>query len=415
MSAAPSLPALPVHASVAALTSDPAATHEAIRLLRQQPFPALRNDLLLRAARHQPTERVPVWAMRQAGRYLPEFREMRAESDFFKVCRTPQLACEVTLQPLRRFELDAAIIFSDILVVPQALGMHVDMIKGKGPSFPEPLNTPEDLARVKTEVNVDEALGYVFDALTLTRHSLDGLVPLFGFAGAPGGGSKTFAKAKTWLFKYPEASHELLRRITTVTIRYLVGQFAILLDKCVQEHRYDTAGLAKHFTLRCAQILQVFDSWAGELSPTEFAQFALPYLKQIAVEVKRACVEQLGMTEAVPMVVFAKGAHFALEELASPATGGGYDVVGLDWTMPPQSARARVASSGVAVQGNLDPCVLFAPHSQIEAQVTSMLAQFGTQNYIANLGHGMMPEHSPEALRCFVDAVHAVSARMNAA
>jgi uroporphyrinogen decarboxylase len=205
------------------------------RILTDADFPPLRNDLILRAARGEPTERTPVWVMRQAGRYLPEFREMRAEHDFFRVCRTPELAARVTLQPIERYEglLDASIIFCDILVIPQALGMTVEMVPGKGPHFPEPLHVPDDLNRLTKTVDVVKELGYALDAITLTRKQLDGRVPLFGFCGAPwtlmaymveGGGSKTFSKAKTWLYQYPEASKNLLDQLTDVLVDFLVAQ-----------------------------------------------------------------------------------------------------------------------------------------------------------------------------------------------
>ncbi len=345
-------------------------------------FPPLKNDLLLRAARREPTERTPVWIMRQAGRYLPEYRALRAEDEFFTVVRTPELAAEVTLQPLARFPLDAAIIFSDILVVPQAMGLEVQMVKGKGPHFPRPLGAPEDLARLRTP-DIASDLGYVFEALTLTRQQLDGRAPLIGFCGAPwtlmaymieGGGSKTFSRSKTWLFRYPEASHTLLGRITDVLIEYLVAQVE--------------AG---------AQALQVFDSWAGLLSPEAFEVFALPYLRRIAAEVGAHKPD-------VPKIVFARGAHYALEALAE----SGYEVIGLDWTMDPKEARRRTGGR-VTLQGNLDPATLYAPPEVIREEVKKMLAAFGPQGHIANLGHGIHPDHDPEHARAFIEAVQEIS------
>uniref|UniRef100_A0A8C3PQM6 Uroporphyrinogen decarboxylase n=1 Tax=Calidris pygmaea TaxID=425635 RepID=A0A8C3PQM6_9CHAR len=246
-------------------------------------FPKLKNDTFLRAARGEETEHTPVWCMRQAGRYLPEFRETRAAQDFFATCRSPKLCCELTLQPLRRFPLDAAIIFSDILVVPQALGMEVVMVPGKGPTFTEPLKEVEDLLKLRQKVDVTAELGYVFQAITLTRHSLEGRVPLIGFSGAPwtlmsymieGGGSTTMSKAKSWLYRHPEASHRLLRLLADVVIDYLVGQVA--------------AG---------AQALQLFESHAGHLGPEQFQEFALPYIRDIARAVKSKLKE-----EALPLV-----------------------------------------------------------------------------------------------------------------
>ncbi|RKP05401.1 uroporphyrinogen decarboxylase [Thamnocephalis sphaerospora] len=359
-------------------------------VLTDADFPPLKNDLILRAARGEPTERTPVWVMRQAGRYLPEFRETRAEHDFFRVCRTPELATRVTLQPIDRYAglLDASIIFCDILVVPQALGMTVEMVPGKGPHFPEPLREPADLERLTTHVDVEKELGYALDAITLTRQQLAGRVPLFGFCGAPwtlmaymieGGGSKTFSKAKRWLFQYPDAASQLLQRLTEVAADFLVAQV--------------NAG---------AQIVQVFDSWAGELSPADFERFSLPYLRQIAERVRA----QLG-DRAVPMVVFAKGAHFGLHALAH----AGYDVVSLDWTVTPQEARRAMAGAPrVTLQGNLDPCLLFAPHDVLRARARQMINDFGVGGgHIANLGHGMMPDHDPEALRVYLEAVRDAS------
>lgn len=347
-------------------------------------FPPLKNDLLLRSARREPVERVPVWMMRQAGRYLPEFQEVRAEHDFFTVCRTPELACEVTLQPLRRFPLDAAILFSDILVVPQALGLEVQMVKGKGPHFPDPLRSPDDLARLTTP-DVQRELGYVYDAVALTRRVLGGRAPLIGFAGAPwtlmaymieGGGSKQFAKCKAWLYRHPDASRELLRATTDAVVEHLSAQA--------------DAG---------AQALQVFDSWAGELSPYQFAEFALPYLTDIAGRVRERHPD-------VPLIVFARGAHYALDALAATP----YDVVGLDWTILPQAARAIVGDRA-ALQGNLDPGALYGPPATIRAHVERMIEGFGTEGYIANLGHGMQPDHDPAHAGAFVEAVQEISSR----
>ncbi|XP_064372195.1 uroporphyrinogen decarboxylase isoform X3 [Dromaius novaehollandiae] len=309
-------------------------------------FPKLKNDTFLRAARGEETEYTPVWCMRQAGRYLPEFRETRAAQDFFATCRSPKVCCELTLQPLRRFPLDAAIIFSDILVVPQALGMDVVMAPGKGPTFPEPLKEVEDLLKLRQKVDVTAELGYVFQAITLTRHSLEGKVPLIGFSGAPwtlmsymieGGGSTTMAKAKSWLYRHPDASHRLLRLLADVITDYLVGQVA-----------------------------------------------------------------------AGAQIVFAKDAHYALGDLAC----AGYEVVGLDWTIRPQEARAQVGKD-ITLQGNLDPCALYSPKEKIGELVKKMLEGFGTQRYIANLGHGLYPDMSPEHVGAFVEAVHAHSRHVN--
>eukprot|EP00038_Savillea_parva_P000576 m.96985 g.96985 ORF g.96985 m.96985 type:complete len:360 (+) comp10196_c0_seq2:143-1222(+) len=351
------------------------------------------NDTVLKAARGEPTDFVPVWAMRQAGRYLPEFRATRAESDFFTICRTPTLACLVTKQPLDRFDFDASIIFSDILVIPQALGMTVEMIKGKGPHFPEPLDGPADLARLNKQVDVDAELGYVYEAIKLTRETIENRIPIYGFCGGPwtvmtymieGGGSKAFAKSKGWVYAHPEATNELLDLITTTSIKYLIGQVR-------------DGG---------AQILQIFESWAGELTPEAFQTILLPRLTRIVNEVKAECV-RLNIPE-VPMVIFAKGAHHALESLAETK----YDVIQVDWTIDPATARKRVGPHKT-LQGNLDPCILYAPDDVIKSEVEKMIRGFGTQKYIANLGHGMHPTHDPEKLRVFIDAVHEVSKRLN--
>ena len=349
-------------------------------------FPPLQNDLLLRAARGEDTPRTPVWMMRQAGRYLPEYRALRAGKSFFKVCRTPALAAEITLQPLERFDLDAAIIFSDILVVPQAMGMEVRMEKGEGPVFPEPLRQPDDLDRLLAP-DVSIELAYVFDALTAVRRALDGRVPLIGFCGAPwtlmaymveGAGSKQFAQARSWLYRYPLAAHELLRCLTDVLADYLIRQVE--------------AG---------AQVVQVFDSWAGLLGPGEFETFSLPYLRDLAHRFKLAHPD-------VPCIVFARGAHHALKALADTE----YDVIGLDWTMDPVAARKETGRK--SLQGNLDPAVLFAKPGTIRAEVRRMLEAFGPRRHIANLGHGMHPNHNPVRARIFVDAVHELSETLRA-
>ncbi|KAH9950024.1 uroporphyrinogen decarboxylase [Amylocystis lapponica] len=357
-------------------------------------FPLLQNDLLLRAARGEETERAPVWVMRQAGRYLPEFHKVRAHHSFFEICRTPALSCELTLQPIRRYSglIDAAIIFSDILVVPQAMGMVVEM--NPGPHFPEPLDTPADVSKLRAAVDVHKELGYVFDAIALTRTALAGEVPLIGFCGAPwtlfsymveGGGSKTYQKAKTWLFRYPAESKALLMRIADVSADYLVGQIQ--------------AG---------AQLVQVFDSWAGELAPHHFREFALPALQHIATTV-RAALAARGIP-AVPMTVFAKGANTALAELAAH---GGYDVVGLDWAIEPSDAR-RLVGDGVALQGNMDPNMLYGGRDAIEREVRRMCESFKggrpTKGWIANLGHGITPGVDPDDLRWFFECVHKYSA-----
>ncbi|XP_035229438.1 uroporphyrinogen decarboxylase-like [Stegodyphus dumicola] len=354
-------------------------------------FPVLKNDLILRAARGLKVEKVPVWIMRQAGRYLPEFQEVRKKHSFFEIARTPSLACEVTLQPVRRFDLDAAIIFSDILVIPQALGMEVQMKPGIGPVLPDPLKEPGDLAKLAYPCDVHKELGYVFDAITLTRHTLDGKVPLIGFAGAPwtlmcymieGGGSKTMSNAKGWLYKWPEESHKFLQILTDVIVDYLVGQIK--------------AG---------AQLLQLFESNAEYLGPKLFSAYALPYIKEIKLRVQNAVSEQ--SLPSVPMIIFAKGSCVAIDNIIT----AGYDVISLDWTISPDVAVKKVIKS--SLQGNLDPCALKASPEKIKILVKEMLEGFGTQRYIANLGHGIYPDINPENVAVFVNAVHEISKYMN--
>lgn len=356
----------------------------------QNSFPPMKNDLILRAARGEATERVPIWVMRQAGRYLPEFLKLKEENnaDFFKMVQTPELACELTLQPIRRFPLDAAIIFSDILVIPQALGMTVQMIPGKGPVFPDPLREPSDVEKLKKEVDLEKSLGYVFSAINLTRRKLEGKVPLIGFSGAPwtlmcymveGESSRTFNKARKFLRQNLEICQRLLQQMTDLIIDYLVLQ-----------------------AQSGAQMLQVFESHAEVIGYDTFTVCSLPYLRQIAQKVK----EKLG-SDAVPMTIFAKGAHYAIRELSQ----SGYDVVSLDWTVSPQNARSLAPT--VTLQGNLDPACLYASHEEISNTVKKMLENFGTQRYIANLGHGMHPDHEPEKLATFIDTVHSYSEKMN--
>ena len=338
-------------------------------------FEPLKNDLLLRAARGESIERPPCWVMRQAGRYLPEYHKAKGKSDFFECCRSPEIASTLTLQPIERYEglIDAAIIFSDILVIPQAMGMEVIMVDGKGPHFPNPLDTPEDPQYrevLEREVNVEESLDYVYKAITLTRQKLQGRVPLYGFCGAPftllcymveGGGSKIFKQAKSWIYKYGAESKKLLQKIAELCTEYLALQVV--------------AG---------AQIVQVFDSWAGELSPATFKEFALPYLEYICDNLPKRLHEL--KQEAVPMVVFAKGAWYALEDLCQTK----YDVIGLDWLHSPADAYSVARKYRKVLQGNADPSVLYGGHEAITSVVETMVKGFGggKQGWIANLGHG---------------------------
>ncbi|KQS70333.1 uroporphyrinogen decarboxylase isoform X1 [Drosophila erecta] len=349
-----------------------------------QPFPVLKNDNLLRAARGEVVDRVPVWVMRQAGRYLPEFQELRKLHDFFTVCRTPELACEVTMQPLRRFDLDASIIFSDILVIPQALGLTVEMHAGVGPVLPQPIVVPEDLKRLTPDGALSR-LSYVGDAITMMRHKLEGRVPLIGFTGAPwtlmgymieGGGSKTMSKAKAWLNEHPEDSKLFLNLLTDAIVDYLEMQVK--------------AG---------AQMLQVFESSAEHLSKEQFLEWGVPYLKRIRDELVDRLTKKA--IPVVPMTLFAKGAGHSLKEQSEL----GYDVIGLDWTVDPLEARNLVGPN-ITLQGNLDPQDMYRDPEELRNLTTEMVHKFGKSRYIANLGHGITPQTPITSMEVLVEAVH---------
>ncbi len=335
----------------------------------------IKNDLLLRALNGETLERPPVWMMRQAGRYLPDYRVLRAKYGFFERCQTPELVCEITLQPVDQVGVDAAIIFSDILVVPQAMGMEVQLVENIGPILPNPIKSLADVEKLSMP-DVADSLSYVFDALRLTKKELDGRVPLIGFAGAPwtllcymvqGKGSKTFDAAKAFCFTQPKAAHRVLQMITDTTITYLKKQVE--------------AG---------ADVVQIFDSWGGLLSPADFETFSLRYIRQIVQALKDYC----------PTIVFAKGAWFALEEMSKTGASG----LGIDWCITPQQARAW-AGDNVTLQGNFDPAKLLSPIPEIRKAVHEMIDAFGTTRYIANLGHGILPNIPVENAKAFVDAV----------
>lgn len=335
----------------------------------------LQNDLFLRALRGEHTERVPVWMMRQAGRYLPEYIALRDKYDFFTRVQTPELAAEITLQPIDIVGVDAAIIFSDILVVPQAMGLEVQMLEGKGPFLPITVSGLADVAKLNTQ-NVEEELDYVMKALQCTKQGLAGRVPLIGFAGAPytllcymveGKGSKTWDKAKQFLYTETTAAHALLQKITDVTIDYLKAQVA--------------AG---------ADAVQVFDSWSGALSKSDFDIFCLPYLKQIAE----------ALAPHAPVILFAKGSWYAIEELAATSASA----LGIDWCTSPQQARA-FAGANITLQGNFDPSKLLGSIPFIREEVKKMIEGFGKQRYIANLGHGITPNVPVANAKAFVEAV----------
>jgi uroporphyrinogen decarboxylase len=335
----------------------------------------LKNDLLLRALRKENVERPPVWMMRQAGRYLPDYLKLKAKYDFFTRVQTPELATAITLQPVDQVGVDAAIIFSDILVIPQAMGLQVLMEEGKGPSLPKIIATQIDIDALIT-TGAEESLKYVYDALSLTKKELNGRVPLIGFAGAPwtilcymveGKGSKTWEKAKQFAFTQPALAHQLLQKITDTTIIYLKSQAK--------------AG---------ADTLQVFDSWSGALSPADFKIFAQPYLFQIAAALK----------DDVPVILFPKGSWYALKDISESSAAG----VGIDWCITPQMAR-ELTGNKITIQGNFDPAKLLAPIPEIKKAVKEMIDAFGPQKYIANLGHGMTPNIPVDHARVFVDAV----------
>ena len=340
----------------------------------------LKNDLLLRAARGEKTERTPVWVMRQAGRILKEYREVRGKlSGFIELVQTPERAAEVTIQPVDILGVDAAIIFSDILVVPEAMGLPYTMEEGVGPLFPNTVKNESDLKRLK--VADEDSLGYVIDAIRLTKKELNGRVPLIGFAGAPwtifcymveGKGSKTFSVARKFLYNDPTFAHKLMDKITESTISYLKNQIA--------------AG---------ANIVQVFDSWAGILPAKQYDDFSLKYISKIADAI-----------DEVPVIVFAKGAYGSRKSIGNINC----DVVGLDWNMDIQESRALVGPEKT-LQGNLDPAALYADYALIKAETRKMIDQFGRSQHIANLGHGVYPDMDPDKVKCFIDEVKEYSSK----
>ncbi|KAF1777532.1 Uroporphyrinogen decarboxylase HemE [Phytophthora cactorum] len=347
-------------------------------------LPKLKNDLLLRALRGDRTERVPVWCMRQAGRHLPEFRELRDMGyDFFTMCGVPELAVEVSLQPLRRYHMDAVIIFSDILVIPQAMGMEVTMVPKVGPVLPDPIRTPEDIDKLDLNPNIEETLGYMLDALNLARQKINGEVPLIGFVGAPltlmcymieGSGSRTKALLKTFLYQHPEAAHKLLQGITDVCVNFMLAQ--------------QRAG---------AQALQVFESVGAEvLTQDHFYEFVFPYLVQIADRVKAETLIRRSCASARAPSTRTRSSWL-------PSTTASSDPVEVR-----QIARGRVS-----LQGNMDSSVIYASTEIIYDEVKKMLKRFGTQKYVANLGHGCFPDMEPAHVDAFIKAVQQISLEMN--
>ena len=335
----------------------------------------IKNDLFLRALKGETVSRPPVWMMRQAGRYLPEFIAIREKYDFFTRCRTPELASEITVQPIRRFGMDAAILFSDILVIPQAMNITVEMKEGIGPWLPNPIRSQKDVDNVIVP-DINDSLGYVMEAIKATKELLNDDIPLIGFAGSPwtilcycvqGQGSKTFDKAKEFCFTQTIAAHTLLQKITDTTIAYL-----------------------KEKVKSGVNAVQIFDSWGGMLSPTDYQEFSWKYIDQIIEALK----------DEAPVIAFGKGCWFALETMAESNAAA----LGVDWTIAPQVAR-KLTGHKKTLQGNFDPTRLLSPPKVIKEMVTQMIDDFGKDQYIVNLGHGILPHVPVEHARAFIDAV----------
>jgi len=335
----------------------------------------IKNDLYLKALRGETVSRPPVWMMRQAGRYLPEFIAIREKYDFFTRCRTPELASEITVQPIRRFGMDAAILFSDILVVPQAMNIPFEMKEGVGPFLPHPIRSQKDVDQTIVP-DIGEELGYVMDAIKMTKEMLNNEVPLIGFAGSPwtvfcycvqGQGSKSFDKAKEFCFTQPIAAHQLLQKITDTTIAYLKEKVKAGVDA-----------------------VQIFDSWGGMLSPVDYQEFSWKYIQQIID----------ALHEEAPVIAFGKGCWFALEQMAKSKVSA----LGVDWTVSPKIAR-ELTHNSVTLQGNMDPSRLLSPPGDIKKIVTQMINEFGKDKYIVNLGHGILPNIPLDNAKAFIDAV----------
>ncbi|CAN5181118.1 uroporphyrinogen decarboxylase [soil metagenome] len=352
----------------------------------------MRNDRLMRALRREPLDRTPVWIMRQAGRYLPEYRATRARAgDFLTLCRTPELACEVALQPLMRYPLDAAILFSDILMVPDAMGLGLEFVEGEGPRFARPVRSSADIRRLAAP-DPEAELKYVLDAVRLIRHELDERVPLIGFAGSPwtvatymveGAGSRNFAHIKALSYEAPADLHALLDVVTRATAAYLSAQIA--------------AGV---------QVVMLFDTWGGVLTPDAWREFSLQYMSKVLHQLSPGPDDS-----AVPAILFTKGGGAWLEDMADT----GCAALGVDWTITLADARRRVGDR-VALQGNLDPCVLYAGPEAIRAEVARTLASFGAgSGHIFNLGHGIHPGIDPAHVAAMIEAVHELSPSFHAA
>lgn len=337
----------------------------------------LQNDLFLRACKKQPVERTPIWIMRQAGRYLPEYRAVREKSDFISMCKTPELATEVTIQPVNIIGVDAAILFSDILVIPEAMGMKLEMIESKGPKLYEPIRHIDDVNKLKN-IDAHKDLKYVLDAVSMTKKELNNRVPLIGFAGSPwtlmtymveGGGSKNFSEIKKFIYNQPQAAHKLLDKIADAVADYLSAKIE--------------AGV---------NAVQIFDTWGGLLSQDDFNEFSLQYITKIISKIKR---------NDEPVIVFGKGVHHSLDKLASC----GADVIGLDWTMNLGDVRKQIGDK-VALQGNLDPTVLYGSKEKIKSEAIKVIESYGKDTgHVFNLGHGILPDVLPENAKHLVDVV----------
>ena len=334
-----------------------------------------KNDLFLRALNGETVERPPVWMMRQAGRYLPDFMKLKEKYDFFTRCQTPELATEITVMPIHQVGTDAAILFSDILVIPQAMQIEVEMRPGIGPWLPNPIRNKNAVDQVVIP-NVYEELNYVFEAIKMTKKELNNEVPLIGFAGSPwtilcycvqGQGSKNFDKAKQFCFTQPELAHQLLQKITDTTIAYLKAKVEAGVDA-----------------------VQVFDSWGGMLSPTDYQLFSWKYMQQIIDALK----------DEIPVIAFGKGCWFALDTMAK----SGAAALGVDWTCSAKNAR-YLTGGNITLQGNFDPSRLFSRPAEITKMVHQMIDEFGKDKYIVNLGHGILPNIPVENAKAFVDAV----------
>jgi len=337
----------------------------------------LKNDLFLRACKKQTVERTPIWIMRQAGRYLPEYRAIRERADFITMCKTPELAAEVTIQPVDIIGVDAAIIFSDILVIPEAMGMNLEMIESKGPKLYDPIRNLDQINNLKV-IDPYKDLKYVLDAVALTKKELNNRVPLIGFAGSPwtlmtymveGGGSKNFSEIKKFIYNQPKAAHLLLEKISDAVAEYLSAKIEV-----------------------GANAIQIFDTWGGLLSQSDFKEFSLQYIEKVISKIKR---------KEEPIIVFAKGVHHSLDDLAN----SGADVISLDWTMNLGEVRNKIGSK-VALQGNLDPTVLYANKDKIKEAAVKVLSSFGKgSGHIFNLGHGILPDVDPENAKYLVEVI----------